>query len=318
MSNDKDITVSYDEAKRIKTEYLDPAVWTQMKGMAETFRQSGALPKSLDTVAKIVVVLQTGLELGLKPMESINSLYIVNGKVNFWGAAAVARLTGKGYEVQYESKDDQKDVTVTVKRIAASKDVYADEYKVTYTYEEAEKSGYTKGFGWKPGLNRKLKLRYGAISIVLKTHLPHLLGSAGIVEVEEDAVEELQVVEDTPSLPEKSALDNKPGSLSDFLEKAKQPKKKVVKAPASKPAETVDSSKSEPSEEETKPDPKYPHTLTEEWQKLRDEYFEKIRRYKVNHEDLKAVRDIDSINQLTETQIEGLIASIDTSYTESK
>ena len=55
----------------------------------------------------------------------------------------------------------------------------------------ARLSGYTNSrsgvkIGWVAGTNRKLKLRYGAVSVLIKSKLPHLLNGAEIKEVWED------------------------------------------------------------------------------------------------------------------------------------
>jgi hypothetical protein len=87
-------------------------------------------------------------------------------------------------------------------------------YEETMTLKMAQDSGYTgtndggSKVGWKPGINRKLKLRYGALSIIIKSYIPEILGPASdIAEVAEDypAIEAPKTV----ALPAESA-NNKP------------------------------------------------------------------------------------------------------------
>ena len=170
-------------AKAIKTSFFDPVVWEQMKGMAETFKASGAFPET-DNAARIMVKLQAGREMGMTPVESIKSFYFVKGTINVFGAAIIRRLREHGWVVTYKDELDKCTATIT-----KGKERHSD----SLTFKEAEESNWTKanGFlkaGWLPGANRKMKLRYGATSSLIKTYVPEVLGSAvDIAEVAMDA-----------------------------------------------------------------------------------------------------------------------------------
>lgn len=167
------------------TTFLDPNLYTQMKALANDFIQSNAIPSVWQTASQVLVGLQTGVEMGMKPMEAMNSLYPVNGAINVWGKATTRRLKEHGWSIQY-SEESQESCTATVKK-------GEEEYKETFTFEEAQQSGYTTDnrgqlkIGWKLGMNRRKKLRYGVLSLIIATYIPEVLGSAmGIVEVSED------------------------------------------------------------------------------------------------------------------------------------
>ena len=182
----KDFLIS---AKEIKTSFFDPVVWEQMKGMAETFKASGAFPAE-DNAAKLLVKMQAGREMGMSPIESVKSFYFVKGTVNIFGAAAQRRLREHGWNIKY--KDGLNKCTATISNNKGER------YKDTLTFEEAEKSGWTKGTyglkpGWMEGANRKLKLRYGVISLLIKTYVPEVLGSA--VDIAEVAMDAMPVYE---------------------------------------------------------------------------------------------------------------------------
>lgn len=171
----------------IKKNYFSPVVWDQMGKMATTFIQSHAMPSTIQNAAQAIVVMQTGFEMGMKPMEAIKSLYIVNGQVNVYGAATIRRLREHGYSVSYEMKTDGGGSCVAT--VTKGKEKYTE----TYSFDNAEKSGYTKDskgclkVGWRLGINRMMKLRYGAVSMIIKSYLPEVMGSANdIVEVAED------------------------------------------------------------------------------------------------------------------------------------
>lgn len=176
-----------EKAKMVATErrsdFFDPILYSQMKLIAQDFIDGGAVSADAMTPQQMIVKLQAGFELGLKPTEALSSLYMVNGRVNFWGAALVRRLRVAGWRISFEDKTDACTATVT-----KGDETYSD----TLTFAEAAKSGYTSGksglkIGWKEGVNRKLKLRYGALSILIKTYIPEVLGSAvGVQEFDGD------------------------------------------------------------------------------------------------------------------------------------
>ncbi len=176
------------DVREIKTSYFDPVVWKQMKGMAESFRASGALPQE-DNTARLLMKIQAGYEMGMKPIESIKSFYFVKGTINIFGAAVIRRLREHGWTIEY--KDEPNKCTATITK-------GAEKHKDTFTFEEAEKSGWTKGLnglkpGWYEGANRKLKLRYGVTSLLVKTYVPEVLGSA--VDIAEVAMDTVPVIE---------------------------------------------------------------------------------------------------------------------------
>jgi len=172
------------------TSFLDPNLYIQLKALAQDFIKSRAIPAVWETAEQVLVGLQTGAEMGMKPMEAMNSLYPVNGAINVWGKATTRRLKEHGWKIEY-SNESQESCTATV-----SKD--NESYTETYTFKEAQESGYTTQFnkftkvtelkvGWKPGMNRRKKLRYGVLSLIISTEIPEVLGSAmGIVEVSDD------------------------------------------------------------------------------------------------------------------------------------
>ena len=167
------------------TSLLNPEIYVQMKILANDFIASKAIPQCWQTASQVLVGLQTGLEMGMTPMESMNSLYVVNGAVNIWGKAVTKRLRIHGYKIEYTDESPEA-VTATISK--------GDEtYSFTFKYSDAVASGYTRDsqgrekIGWKAGQNRLLKLRYGALSALLKTEVPEVMGQVnGVAEIEND------------------------------------------------------------------------------------------------------------------------------------
>lgn len=191
------------DARETRTNYFDPIVWQQMKGMADTFKNSGAL-KSDENASTLVMKIQAGYEMGMKPIESIKSFYFVNGTLNIFGAAVVRRLREHGWQINYQDK--QNKCTAIVKK---GDEIYSD----SLTFEEAKQSGWVESYGklkpgWLQGANRKLKLRYGVISMLIKTYIPEVLGSA--VDIAEVAMDAAPLYEEKQANVVTNAHDNDP------------------------------------------------------------------------------------------------------------
>lgn len=154
-----------------------------MNAIASVLKQGGVLPKGIDTVQKMVVVLQAGREIGLAPMESLNSLYFVNGKVSMYGEAVPNQILRAGHRIVW-GKCDATQAEVTIIR-------GDDGQKMTtvFTMKQAEERGYTQNAIYKKFPENMLKWR--ALSMTAKFIAPDALRGIGIKEdMEVEVLEE--------------------------------------------------------------------------------------------------------------------------------
>lgn len=172
-------------SKSVATDVFNPVTWAQFKEMATTFIKSGALPEK-SNAEQLIIKMQCGFEMGMKPFEAIRSLYIVNGLVAIQGRDLIKQLRKHGWVVEFFDEDD----TQVSMRIKKGDEVYED----SFTFEMAKASGWTEAYGklkpgWIEGANRKLKLRYAVASQLVKSYVPEVMGSAvDVKEVAEDAI----------------------------------------------------------------------------------------------------------------------------------
>ena len=172
------------------TSVMNPIEYAQMKKLAASMIASKSLPQSFANEAQVLMALMAGHEMGMTTMESLSDLYFVGGKLQIYGKATPAALRRAGWRIkQFDETADSCTATVYNPKTG-------EEITDTFTYQEAELSGFTKDsrgnikLGWKPGANRKRKLRYGVLSQILHTYLPEALGgAAGIGDYSEDYIE---------------------------------------------------------------------------------------------------------------------------------
>ncbi len=147
-------------------DFYNPDRINQMLKMADHFYKAGCFGSDVQNAEQAFVKLQMGAEIGMQPMESLNSLYIIKGKVTVWGTAQGKILKNAGFKIKYEDQADNAGnpfaCAVTVTRGDES-------YGYTATINEI-KNGQAAKFA------PKEKLRYHALSRILRFDLPELLG----------------------------------------------------------------------------------------------------------------------------------------------
>lgn len=157
--------------------------WGLMDIIAKTFKDAGAMPKGIDTVQKLMVILQAGREAGLSPIEALNSLYFVNGKVAMYGDAVPLQIYRAGHIIKW-GKCDAETATVTIRRGDTG-----DEMTTTFTMAQARERGYTSNSIYQKYPENMLKWR--ALSMTAKFICPDALRGIGIKEeMEAEVVQE--------------------------------------------------------------------------------------------------------------------------------
>lgn len=172
---------------------LDPNTYIQMKALASDFFNSKVVPSAYTNMLQVLFGIQAGYEMGMQPVEALQSITFVNGNASVWGKAVPRRLRVHGWSLSFE--EGQDDPNDELSQFCEASIIKGDEvYTDKVYYRDAVDSGYTKDSkgnlkpGWKKGLNRKLKLRYDVLDVLCKTYVPEVFGgTAGTAEVLADA-----------------------------------------------------------------------------------------------------------------------------------
>lgn len=134
---------------------LSPRSLAEAMEFAKIIASSDMVPK--DYVGKpgnVLVAVQTGAELGLKPMQSLQGISVINGRPSIWGDAMRALvISHPEFEDLHEEKQDTH-CTVTLKRRGRSAVV------TTFSMEDAKKAGLAGKSGpWQTAPRRMLQMR---------------------------------------------------------------------------------------------------------------------------------------------------------------
>lgn len=84
---------------------------------------SGFAPKGMDKPESVLIAMQQGAEIGLTPMQSLQSIAVINGRPGIYGDAALALVRASGLLESYSQtesgtpgKDDQASTVITVRK----------------------------------------------------------------------------------------------------------------------------------------------------------------------------------------------------------
>ena len=158
---------------------LTPSNLQEAIQFAEILAKSTIVPKHYQNKSgDILVAVQMGAELGLKPIQALQNIAVINGKPSVYGDALLALVQiNPVFESIKESFDEEINTAYcTVKRKGES------EYKVSFNQEDAKKAGlWGKSGPWTTYPKRMLQMR--ARGFALRDKFADVLG--GLITAEE-------------------------------------------------------------------------------------------------------------------------------------
>lgn len=133
-----------------------PTTIEEVFRLATAVAKSGLAPSTLRTAEAITVAVMHGMELGLPPMMSLNSIAVVNGRPTVYGAAIPALLLARGFKIDefMDGADDARGATCRVIRPDGTK------IERRFTVHDAKTAGLWGKVGpWKQYPDRMLQMR---------------------------------------------------------------------------------------------------------------------------------------------------------------
>lgn len=83
---------------------------------AKVVFDSGLAPHGFNSPQAVMVALQAGMEVGLPPMQAIQSVAVINGRPCMWGDAIPALLWAAGFDIEETMSEDGTVATCTITR----------------------------------------------------------------------------------------------------------------------------------------------------------------------------------------------------------
>lgn len=176
---------------------LSPQNFEQALTFSNYLADSDLVPKDFKgKPGNCLIAMQWGTELGLKPLQAMQNLAIINGRPSLWGDAVIALVRGSALCESVIETDDGHTATCRVKRRGE-----AEQYR-TFSMDDAKAAGLAGKQGpWTQYPKRMRQMR--ARAFALRDVFPDVLRGLPVAEELMDAPTErnmgmAQVVEPSP------------------------------------------------------------------------------------------------------------------------
>lgn len=138
------------------------------------------VPKSFKGVNEVVVALQWGMEIGMTPMQSLQSIAVINNRPSVWGDAALA-LVRRSPLCEYVKEWQEGTGDKLVAFCEAKRRTDPEAVKVPFSWDDAKRAGLAEKMTYKQYPRRMCQLR--ARGFALRDAFADLL--CGLVLAEE-------------------------------------------------------------------------------------------------------------------------------------
>ena len=200
---------------------LAPTNIAEAMEVAQMLSKSNLVPKDYQgNPGNVIIAIQWGAEIGLQPLQAMQSIAVINGRPSIWGDAMLAIVRGSGLLEHITEECDGNLAVCTVKR--RSEEATSREFAM----EDAKRAGLTGKQGpWSQYPKRMLQLR--ARAFALRDVFPDVLRGVYVAEEAQDMPREVHMgaVEEVQSKPAIAT------TRSDKV-RAAAAKSKAVQAPA--------------------------------------------------------------------------------------
>ena len=143
-----------------------------MTQFAQQCVKTGQMPKTIDTVEKAIMVFQAGREIGVPPMQALNSYYFVNNKLTMYGPTVIQRIRLWAKIEHGICSDIEANVTITRKDDGTS-------LSARVTMADLAARGITGGKDTFKKHGRTM-LIYKAVGEIVRHIVPEATGSAAV------------------------------------------------------------------------------------------------------------------------------------------
>lgn len=151
--------------------------------LAKMVVAAGLAPKGMDKAESCAVAILHGLEIGLKPMQALQRIAVINGRPTIWGDAALGLVRASGFlEFIHESIEGTGD---NLKAVCILKRKGEEKETRDFSVSRAKTAGlWNKEGPWRQYPDRMLQMR--ARAFALRDVFPDVLGGLYLAEEVQD------------------------------------------------------------------------------------------------------------------------------------
>lgn len=141
---------------------LTPQSLDEAMQFAGLMAKSSIIPKDYQgNPGNILIATMWGQEIGLAPLQAMQSIAVINGRPSIWGDAMLALVRGSGLLEYIKEEPTEEGCTCTLKR-------RGDQFEVarTFTPEDAKRAGlWGKPGPWQQHTKRMMQMRARAFAL---------------------------------------------------------------------------------------------------------------------------------------------------------
>ena len=142
--------------------FLAPQTLEAAMELATMMSKSSIVPKDYQgNPGNILIATMWGAEIGLAPLQAMQSIAVINGRPSIWGDAMLALVRGSGLLEYIKEEPTEEGCTCTLKR-------RGDQFEVarTFTPEDAKRAGlWGKPGPWQQHTKRMMQMRARAFAL---------------------------------------------------------------------------------------------------------------------------------------------------------
>jgi hypothetical protein len=194
-----DVSIISEETR--KTFSLVPTTMDEALKYAEMISKSSLVPDVFKGKAPdILIAVQMGMEIGLKPLQALQNIAVINGRPTLWGDAVLAIVKASGTVERFTENWDEKTKTAICK---ARRKGDQDEIVRTFSMDDAKAAGLAGKQGtWQNYPKRMCQMR--ARSWALRDGWADVLKGFQVAEEVQDFdvtnTHEAEIVAETPEV----------------------------------------------------------------------------------------------------------------------
>ena len=195
---------------------MEPQNLQEAMQLADMLANSNLVPKSYQgKPGDVLVACQWGSEIGLKPLQALQNIAVINNVPAVWGDALVALVRGSGL-CEYIKQDwdsATKTATCSVKRRGEPEETR------TFSEEDARLAGHLNKDTYKKNLQRMLSIR--ARAFALRDVFADVLKGLKVAEEVEDYPEEKDITPVSPRIQQEKPV-SRTSAVLDKIKSARE------------------------------------------------------------------------------------------------